>query len=193
MRAARLLQQAVNLNKWFPLPQALPGFNFGARRNGAAMQRILITSLSVHWTIMFGLAAFQISASATGVLAAAALAGAHALVAMLFLWLAVSVWGRASGEGDEIARSAFAGAVLVLAAATLAGDAPLTMAASATQLAALGVTYLIVRDEEAAFAGGQPGTKQLSGAFARRLALAAAHGAMLTRLSKRDAPTDRDI
>lgn len=159
------------------------------------MQRILITSLSVHWTIMFALAAFRIGAAAAGAPAAAALAGAHALVAMLFLWMGVSVWGAAQGGTDRIVRSVIAAAVLVLAIATLAGgggDEPLSSAANATQLAALGVTYLVGRAEEAAIAGEQRGTAQLSGAFARRLAVAAAHGAMLARLSKRDTPADRN-
>lgn len=158
------------------------------------MQRILIISLSVHWTIMFALAAFQVGAlEAEAPAAAAALASAHALAAMLFLWMATAFWSASPGEAGTVARLAFAVAVLVLAAAALAGGLggrPFPPGATAIQIAALGVTYLVVSVEEAGIAGERPGTGQLSGAFARRLALAAAHGSMLGRLSKRSAPPD---
>ena len=159
------------------------------------MQRILITSLSVHWTIVFALAAFQAGGmQAEAPATAALLAIAHALVAILFLWLGTVAWGRKPGETDTVARLAFAVAALVLAAGALVdglSGQPLPLAMTATQLAVLGVTYLVVGAEDAS-AGRQAGTEELSGAFARRLALAAAHGSMLTRLSRRSARTDTD-
>ena len=157
------------------------------------MQRILITNLSVHWTIVFAFAAFQ----AAGIheqqpVFAATLAVANALAATIFVWMAFTAWGREAVEIEAVARLALSVAALVLAGGLLvewaSGAVPSLMLA-ATQIAALGVTYLVARadDEPAKIAAG---TEDLSGAFARRLALSAAHGSMLTRLSRRDIPRD---
>lgn len=157
------------------------------------MQRILITSLSVHWTVVFAFAAFQAAGMHPQETAIAAmLAVAYALAATLFLWLALTAWGRGAGEVDAVAGLALAMAALALAAGLIldwmAGGAPPLMLA-ATQVAALGVTHLVIRAGEPS-AVTADGTRGLSGAFARRLALSAAHGSMLTRLSRRDTPGD---
>lgn len=143
------------------------------------MRKILITSLSVHWTVVFAhsalTAAPQMAAPAAW---AAILATGHALVAALFLWTALAAW--AGEEGGDVARLALSVAALVLGVQTILQGQD---AMAAMSLAALAATYLVVRAEAAA-REEQPAV-DWSGEVARRLALAAAHGSMLSRLSQR--------
>ncbi|MEO3385946.1 hypothetical protein [Mesorhizobium sp. CAU 1741] len=155
------------------------------------MNKILITCLTAHWAIVYGLWATQAAGLADAgdmgtSIGAGFDAAAHALVGVLFLWAGVTVWGRGGGDVAEVTALAFAAAAVVLAATTAlnAGAEPATLGDTAFQLAALGVTYLVVRDEDARSREEQP-ERDYSNEVARRLATGAAHGSMLTRLSRR--------
>ena len=148
------------------------------------MRTILTTSLSVHWMAVFLLLALAAAPSGDEPLAvAAALATGHALVAALFLWTAIAAWG--GGRCDEVAGLALGVAALVLAMAAALDGAP---GGAAMQLAALGVTWLVIR--ALAAAESEPPAVDWSGEVARRLALGAAHGSMLSRLSRRGPAED---
>lgn len=144
------------------------------------MPKILIISLSTHWAVVFAHCALAAAPqfAAPVVAMAAAQATGHALVAALFLWTALAAWAGEDGEG--VARLALSVAALVLGAQTIL-QGPDAMAA--IWLAGLAATYLVIRAETAA-REEQPAV-DWSGEVARRLALAAAHGSMLSRLSRR--------
>lgn len=156
------------------------------------MQKILVTSLAAYWTVVFALGACGIAGLSAAVhapdMVATAMATAHALVALLFLWTAFAAWGARDDGADDVARLALGMAVLLLAAVgiheALATDAPMPDPTSAMQLAALAATYLVIRVEEAA-TEREPPPVDYSSAVARRLAAGAAHGSMLSRLSRR--------
>ena len=112
------------------------------------------------------------------------------LVSVLFLWAALSAWGRASAslsDAGDVARIAVsAAAVMTTVSAVMhmvSGGDP-ALAGPAMQVAALGATYLVMRFEEVA-AERKPAEIDYSNIVARRLAAGAAHGSMLTRLSRR--------
>ncbi len=156
------------------------------------MQKILVTSLAVYWAVLFALGACGIAelSAATHApdMVATAMATAHALVALLFLWTGVAAWGARDDGADDVARLALGTAVLLLAAVgvheALATGTPTPGNASAMQLAALAATYLVIRVEEAAREREAP-PADYSSAVARRMAAGAAHGSMLSRLSRR--------
>lgn len=143
------------------------------------VRKILLVSLSVHWTVVFALSALSAAPAEAGpLLPAAALAIGYGLAAALFLWAALAAWG---GERcDEIAALAVASAALVLAASVAVSG---IAGAAAMQVAALGVTWLVIRAEASHEPAPPPADR--SGEVARRLALGAAHGSMLSRLSQR--------
>lgn len=144
------------------------------------VRKILVASLSVHWMVIFALAAFSAAPEGAGpLLTPALLATGYGLVATLFLWTAIAAWG--GSRCDEIAALAVAVAALVLAAAVSISGME---GATAMQIAALGATYLVIRAE--AQTEPPPATIDWSGEMARRLALGAAHGSMLSRLSQRE-------
>lgn len=147
------------------------------------MRKILLVSLSVHWTVVFALSAFSAAPAVAGpLLPAAVLATGHGLAAALFLWTALTAWGE--GRCDEIAAVAVAVAALALAASVVAsGTVPGIGDVAAMQIAALGATWLVIRAE--AQHQPEPPVFDWSGEVARRLALGAAHGSMLSRLSRR--------
>ena len=149
------------------------------------MHKILTTSLSVHWAAVFAMAAANAAdlAGAVHPAAAAAHACAHALVAMLFLWTALAAWSERADDAGEVARLALAVAVPVLAFSTASGGMADHPFAAMVQLAALAASYLVIRGVAATARAKQ--VPDHSGAVARRLAAAAAHGSMLTRLSHR--------
>ncbi|TYR33779.1 hypothetical protein FY036_06945 [Mesorhizobium microcysteis] len=163
------------------------------------MHKILITSLSVYWTVVFALAASGAGTlSAAGLeqagLGDATLAIANALVAALFLWTAIATWARVpgapSGGYDDVARVAFTAASLVLSAAALVeglgGEQVSPMIG--IKFAALAASYLVIRMEERA-GEQEPAVVDYSYAVARRLAVGAAHGSMLSRLTRRGPDT----
>ena len=159
------------------------------------MQRVLTISFSACWSVVFGVAAAGIAdapllAEDVGLVARWGLPIVHAIAALLFLWAAASACSKQasdSGESLEIARSATTCGVVALILVMLAGGSghtsqPILLAC--VQLAGLGATYLVIRQEEAEpirQANEPDGSRT-----ARRLALVAAHDSMLTRLSGRD-------
>lgn len=155
------------------------------------MPRILIASLALHWTVMFAvqvIRAGEAASVASGAAIPAVAAVAYSLAAALFLWTALAAWGREQADGSgEIARLALVVAVSAIAVGAgvtvVSGGAP-EIHALAMQLAALVATYLVIRFEEAE-AAMQPEPEDRSGALARRLAVGAAHGTMLSRLAAR--------
>lgn len=151
------------------------------------MHRIVVTCLSVHWMAVFALeAAAAVPAYGVRLVPSLAFVAAHLLVAAMFLWTALAAWGPARG-GNEVARLGFSVGALVLAAGALLGGPTgeaTSLTAVATQLLALGVTYLVIRAEESSVRNAAP-EPDLSGLIAHRLALAAVHGSMLRSLSGR--------
>lgn len=159
------------------------------------MHRLLITCFSAHWTVVFGLQALAKTSAVTDDTIAQSIVSAGLslgcmLVSALFFWAALSAWGRASGalsDAGDVARIAVAAAAVMtslsVAMNMMSGGDP-AFAGPAMQVAALGATYLVVRFEEVA-AERKPAEIDYSNIVARRLAAAAAHGSMLTRLSRR--------
>lgn len=154
------------------------------------MQKILITSLAAYWTVVFAVGACGVAGLSAGIhapdLFATAMAVAQSLVALLFLWTAFAALGHRDEGVDDVARLALSAAVLVSGAvaveqAVVAGSST-PGAASTMQLAALAATYLVIRAEAAE---RKPRSVDYSSAVARRLAIGAAHGSMLSRLSRR--------
>lgn len=155
------------------------------------MSRILIASLALHWTVVFGVQAVGAgeAASLTSDPALPAVAAvAYSLAAAVFLWTALAAWSpEPAGGSGEVARLALVIAVPAIVAgagaAAISGGRP-QMGVLAMQLAALAATYLVIRFEEEQ-ASMQPSSEDRSGALARRLAVGAAHGSMLSRLAAR--------
>ena len=150
------------------------------------MHRFFVTSLSIYWAVVFGLGALGVLPHSIGVPIAvpAVLAVGHALVCALFSWNAVAVLVTDPHAGSNTGSVAFACAALMLTLDLMvdAVTASQPLDAGAIQIAALGVTWLVVRGE-----GGEQKSpsKDYSSLVARRLAVGAAHGTMLTRLSRR--------
>ena len=150
------------------------------------MRKILIASLSVHWTVVFALAAFSAApVDAAAILPAVGFATAHGLVAALFLWSALAA--LCDERCDGIAALAIAVAAPVLAAGIAVSG---MQGAAAMQMAALAATWLVIRAETPP----EPAVRVVdrSGEVARRLAIGAAHGSMLSRLSRRGPTGEED-
>ena len=155
------------------------------------MQKILITSLAAYWTIVFAVGACGVAGLSAGIHAPdlfdTAMAVAQALVALLFLWTAFAALGHRDEGVDDVARLALSAAVLVSGAVAVeqavVGGFSTPGAASTMQLAALAATYLVVSVDTAT--EREPRSVDYSRAVARRLAIGAAHGSMLSRLSRR--------
>jgi hypothetical protein len=163
--------------------------------NGSPMQRVLTISFSACWSVVFGVTAAGIAAAPfvtedVGLVAHWGLPIVHAIAALLFLWAAASACLKQasdSGESLEIARSATTCGVVALILVMLSGASghaqqPILLAC--VQLAGLGATYLVIRQEEAE--PMRPADEPDGSHSAHRLALVAAHDSMLTRLSGRD-------
>lgn len=159
------------------------------------MKTILIASLCAFWAATYSVGcgrAIGIGA-VDGAVETGALAIAQALVAVLFVWCGVcAVLGQRSARGDvlDVARLAFAGATVVSAAMVVSGVGPISTGSLTAQLAALGVTYLVVRAEAAALGVPQQATQP--GDTARLLALGAVHGTLLARRSRRGVTAEND-
>jgi hypothetical protein len=151
------------------------------------MPRVLIACLSAHWATVFAFRAFEAGAGAmsSGMAPAAVTGVLYCLAGATFLWTGLAAWGRE--PSGEVAPVALLVSVLALgagvAAAAITGQRP-DIHATAMQLAALVATYLLIRFEEVQ-AAMLPQPEDGSGAFARRLAIGAAHGAMLSKLAAR--------
>lgn len=155
------------------------------------MQKILITSLAAYWTIVFAVGAFGAAGLSAYVhapgLLDTALAVGQALVALLFCWTALAASSHTDDATRDVARLAIGAAVLVCAALAAREAAAAGMLvdskAYAMQVAGLAATYLVMHVE--AVAERKPRSVDYSNAVARRLAVGAAHGSMLSRLSRR--------
>lgn len=147
------------------------------------MGRILTALLAFHWMAVFAVAAATAltgggTFSPMAQPAAAALCLGNVLVAALFLWMLVTALGRdaAAGDGEQVVRLAFCGAVIMLTATLAAGGT-----APAMKLAALMASYLVVRYDRSAGEAADPQSEEQARAAARLMALGAAHGVMLAR------------
>jgi len=181
--------------------------------------RLGLTSiLSFHWAVVFAALAYgsiahtggafggllgslgiaAIPADATGwfVVLSVLLAGSFVFAAMLFGWSALIDLAPHLGADDadnlDLSRIAYCAAVsslTVLLVICLARGGTVPYVALAAQLAALGASYLVVIAERLALALAKPPEVDEVKAAARLMALDAAHGAMLSRISGRDVPT----
>lgn len=153
------------------------------------MRNVLSICLSVHWAVMFALSAVQAAGGAGHGFGLAMLATGEMLVSVLFAWVALTAWaGRTQPSCDmsDLLRPAvgLAGLVIAFGAVRAGMDgiaAPLS--ATALPMAALGVSYLVMRlehDREDVPAGSEPDSRDA----ARVRATAAAHGTVLARLAR---------
>lgn len=175
--------------------------------------RVGLTSiLAIHWAIVFALLAaglvFEIDggvgamlamlgirpvASGAGepaVIAAVLLAGAFVFAALIFVWACALALVPSKREADDadmlrLAYCAGAGCMTLVMVTSLVRPLDNVYPAVAIQLAALAVSYLVSAAErmQEAFAGNPD--EDDAEAAARLMALSAAHGAMLARLSGR--------
>lgn len=157
------------------------------------MSRILTAILSLHWAVVFALAAAErvdgyggFAAPLSGSFIPLGIATGYGLVAILFLWTAVSALAggrRSPGETVQVARLAFCGAVLALMVGLVGAGVSLSTAGAtpfAVQLAALLCTYLVMRlDGREAEDGAQKEGFHTTRAAARLMALGAAHRTLL--------------
>lgn len=168
------------------------------------MVRVLTAILSFYWAVAFTLAAAGcldgyggFAVPLAGSFVPLGTAAGHGLVAILFLWTAVTALADSrggAGETVQIARLALSGAVFALTMG-LSGEGASLSTASATpyavQLGALLCTYLVVHLD----GRGTDETVQKKGfqtvrAAARLTALGAAHHASLASISGRRVPAD---
>jgi len=156
------------------------------------MRNVLTICLSGHWAVVFALSAAQAAAGASHSAGLAAVATGEMLAATLFSWAAVAAWARRAKVSDDVADIARAaigvGGLMLALGAVVHGRLDGTAAAlseTAIPLAALGVSFLVMRAEQGRGAE-EPAAESESRAQARRLAVAAAHGTLLSRLSRRE-------
>lgn len=172
------------------------------------MARLLTAFLSLHWTMVFAVAAShyfvaQPETAVGGLAALPGLAGSgplvfcigNALIAVLFLWLLVSAMlerGPENKETGEVARIVFGGGVLMTTAGLLA-DTVLPSAqavmSGAVQLAALMASYLVIHFDRLSAPRATSAGETDSGGVARAMALGAVHDSIVARLAT---PASRD-
>ena len=152
------------------------------------MTRILAYLLSLYWMLVFaGEAVRAVGEGALG-LPPAAMAGmavpvVHAVVAALFLWLIVALLSDGDeypGDGADVSRIAFAGALGATAAGELLGTGGQEMA---TRLAALAASYVLIHmDRGLVGAVSRHGSRPQRAA--RVMAIGAARDTLLSRIAK---------
>jgi len=174
--------------------------------------------LALHWAVVFAALAYgsianasgsfggllgslgieAIAADATGlvVLLSVLLAGSFVFAAMLFGWSTLIDLFPHLGADDakplDLPRIAYCAAIsslTILLIVCMARGGPVPYVALAAQLAALGASYLILVAERLATALTTAPEAEDAKAEARLMAVGAAHGAMLSRITGRDVAT----